>query len=651
MNIAEPANLKIEKIALGMTSKLTKSRGDHYDTRSLMRDSAGGEDRMPLTDHTDRLTHCQTRLVMSLMILFCLMITESPHVPSAFAATFYVDNACAINGDGTSTTCGPNGPWNRLNKAKHCAGMRPGDTMEIRAGRGVYREGAWEPQASCQGITIQNYPGEDAVLDGTADISGSTWTPIGSGVYQCTAGKCGTRKKFPFTAWYVLDDGIERRLNLIQSKRTCDTSLAPGEMRYTTTHQVCAHTIDGSSPAKADYFRIPMVHAGIQLTLTQVDHLTLRSHPSGQGRFRIQRFRDHGINSQTTSQAITYDGLDIGWVMDRCINQSEGGLSAANYQIVNNRIHHCGQEGIRWSQDVSPTGLVAHNEVFDIQSEPVFERCFPNCLSGFVDNGTGIRVLSHHGAVRHNRVYNIGGGKTGRSYGINLENGTPGIRVESNYIYNMNHGLTGPRNGQAILLSSTGSQSYAGVVIQNNRIHNVDVCFAFDIGDQMPTGDTVHLLNNTCNDPAEYGLDMQDGDYKTTIHIVNNIFRAVNTTPTLLINVPWRHSRGFQTPLFNSYYCPTCVQGGGDLVYWKGWSYERDGDCRSGINCIADLDPTNHYGDPNLDMSGPLPSLHIRSPRGAAYQRGGTAGTPTDYRGQPRKPSPDIGAHEWRPTQ
>lgn len=500
---------------------------------------------MPITDRPRRLTRCQTWLAISLI---GLIMIGSTRLPGAFAATFYVDNACAINGSGTSVTCGPNGPWNRLNKAKHCAGMRPGDIMEIRAGKGVYNEGAWEPQASCQGVTVQNYPGEDAVLDGTADISGSAWTHMGSGVYQCTAGRCGTPNKFPFTAWYDFGDGVERRLNLIQSKRTYDTTLAPGNMRYTTTKQICARTMDGSSPAKAAYFRIPMVHAGIQLTLTQVDYLTLRSHPSGKGRFRIQRFRDHGINSQTTSRAITYDGLDISWVMDRCINQSEGGLAAANYQIVNNHIHHCGQEGIRWSQDVSPTGLVAHNEVYDIQSEPVFEHCFPNCLSGFVDNGTGIRVLSHNGTVRHNRIHDIGGGKTGRSYGINLENGTPGIRVESNYIYNMNHGLTGPRNGQAILLSSTGSQRYAGVVIQNNRIHNVDVCFAFDIGDEMPAGDTVHLANNTCNDPSEYGLDMQDGDYKTAIHIVNNIFRAVNTTPTLLINVPWRHSRGFHPP-------------------------------------------------------------------------------------------------------
>lgn len=104
-------------------------------------------------------------------------------------------------------------------------------------------------------------------------------------------------------------------------------------------------------------------------------------------------------------------------------------------------------------------------------------------------------------------------------------------------------------------------------------------------------------------------------------------------------------------PLFNSYYCPTCTRGVGDIVYWKGWTYERSGDCRTGSNCIQDLDPTNHYGDPNLDVSGPLPSLHIRSPQGTAYQLGGSSGTPTDYRGQPRKPSPDIGAHEWRPTE
>lgn len=536
-------------------------------------------------------------------------------------------------------------------KPSYCTGMKPGDIMEIRAGTGIYREGTWEPQASCRGIIIQNYPGHDAVLDGTIDISSSTWTHRGNGVYQCTKGQCGTSKKFPFTAWYDTGDEVERRLNLIQSKRTCDTTLAPGEMRYTSNQQVYARLDNGSSPSKASFFRIPFVHSAIQLTRTQVDDLTFRSHPSGKGGLRIQRFRDHGISSKTTNRGITYERLDIGWVMDRCINQTEGGLAAANYQIVNNRIHHCGQEGIRWSQDISPTALVAQNEVFDIQTEPVFERCFPNCLPRFSDNGTAIRVVSHHGTVRHNLIHDIGGGKSGRSYGINLENGTPGVRVEGNCIYNMNHGLERPKNSQAILMSASRSQRYDGVVIQNNRIHNVDTCFAFDIGGggNLPAGDVIRVVNNTCNDPSAYGLDMQDGQFEAEIHIVNNIFRAVNTTPTLLIYVPWRRSSGFQKPVFNSYYCPTCAAKGGDIIYWKGSTYERDSDCRSGWNCVDDLDPTNHYGDPNLDVSGSPPVLHIRTPEGTAYQLGSSSGAQTDYLGQQRKSSPDIGAHEFTP--
>ncbi len=599
--------------------------------------------------------HCNrfTRLaIASLAAASGLITAVSGSLSSAHAATFYVDNACATNGNGTSPKCGLSGLWNRLHKAQPCTGMQPGDTMEIRVGEGIYREGTWEPQAGCRGIIIQNYPGHDAVLDGTVDISKSTWTHRGNGVYQCTKGRCGTSKKFPFTAWYDTGDGVERRLNLIQSHRACDTTLPPGNMRYTANRQICAHLNDGSNPAQAAFFRIPFVHSAIQLTRTEVDDLTFRSHPSGKGRLRIQRFRDHGISSKTTSRNITYERLDIGWVMDRCINQTEGGLAAANYQILKNRIHHCGQEGIRWSQDVSPTGLVAQNEVFEIQAEPVFERCFPNCLPGFSDNGTAIRVVSHHGSVRHNLIYNIGGGKSGRSYGINLENGTPGIRVVGNYIYNMNHGLPRPQNGQAILISASNSQRYDGVVIDNNRIHNVDTCFAFDIGGggSIPAGGAIRLANNTCNDPSAYGLDMQDGQFETEIHTINNIFRATETTPVLLMYVPWRRSSGFQTPVFNSYYCPTCTAKGGDIVYWKGGTYERGGDCRSGWNCIQDLDPTNHYGDPHLDVEGSPPTLHIRAPEGTAYQLGSRTGAQTDYRGRPRKPAPDIGAHEWHPT-
>ncbi len=294
--------------------------------------------------------------------------------------TFYVDNACTYNGDGTGDTCaqhpGGNGAWSSLRAAQYCAGVNPGDTIEIRRGKGMYSE-SMKPRIACSGTpgnptTIQNYPGEHVIFDGTIDIKDSAWTHKGNGVYLCTNGTCGTSKKFPFTAWYDTGSG-EKRLNLTQSKRTCDQTLRAGEMRYTTRNQVCVRLDDSSNPGHADFFRIPYLTDAISIIAYHTDYLAIRKNPKG-GSFTLQRYRDHGVSMTTVNLGIEYHGLDIGWVMDRCINQSEGGRQPAGYKITNNHIHHCGQEGIRWSQDTSPEGRVSNNLIEHIQVEPLYDN-------------------------------------------------------------------------------------------------------------------------------------------------------------------------------------------------------------------------------------------------------------------------------------
>jgi hypothetical protein len=233
------------------------------------------------------------------LVVACLVPAQ------VMAATFYVDGSCSSNGNGTGATCaassGGVGPWNSLANANKCPGMSGGDIIEIRGG--TYREAAWQPNTGCSGtsgnnVIIQNYAGEDVTLDGTRDISGSTWTSRGGGVYECTSGTCGTTYKFPFTAWYDTGSG-EQRLDLVQTNRTCDSSVPVGGMRYTTGGGVCAHLSDGSSPASTNYFRIPYTYTAIQLNNTGVDYLTFRKNPAG-GSFKIERWRDHGITTTTT---------------------------------------------------------------------------------------------------------------------------------------------------------------------------------------------------------------------------------------------------------------------------------------------------------------------------------------------------------------
>jgi hypothetical protein len=569
------------------------------------------------------------------------------------AATFYVNGSCPTNGNGRGASCaassGGAGAWSSLNAASHCSGMGPGDILEIRGG--TYNEASWQPRTGCSGysgnnVIIQNYAGEDVILDGTRDISGSTWTSRGGGVYECTSGTCGTTGKFPFTAWYDRGAG-EERLDLVQTNRTCDSSVPSGGMRYTSGGAVCAHLSDGSSPGNASYFDIPTEAAAMRFQNTGADYITLRKNPAG-GSFTIERFRDHGIEMNSNdNKGIKLDGLTLRWMMDRCINSTQDspdvGIQSAGFEFRNNDVSYCGQEGIRIDRD-SGSPVVENNTVHHIQNEPEFERCLGNCINGFTDNGTGIRAARLDNAIiRDNIVYDIGGGQFCRSYGIDLEDGITNTLIDSNQIWNMNHGCSEPNNGQAILLSQTGSKSYDGTVIQNNRIHNVDVCFSVDA--VIPGGDVIEFFNNTCSDPSDDGFQQQDGPHSGTISIVNNIFRATGTTPNLLVDV---NNGGF-TQEYNSYYCTTCSAGGGDIIDWMGSKYERDGDCTPSTNCVEDLDANSDYGDPNVDITGNPPSLKILSMSGTAYDRGSNFGSSMDFEDEPRAMSAawDIGADEF----
>jgi hypothetical protein len=293
----------------------------------------------------------------------------------AWAATRYVNGSCATNGNGSSNTCGASGPWKNIINVS-CSGFQPGDIIEIRGG--TYAVDNWNVPTGCAGtasnpVIIQNAANEAVVWEGTTDIRGSTWTSQGNGVYLCSGGTCGTSGKFPFTAWYKRGSNNEERLDLIQSNRTCDSSLPAGRMRYTTGSQVCVHLSDGSSPASAAYFRIPTSAVAVNLNAPGTDNVMFRKNPAG-GSFSIQRYRDHGIQmTALANTGITIDGLDVGWVMDRCINDSGGGVAASVHVVKNCKVHHCGQEGIDLRDTTAVGSLIENNEIYEIQRPPLFE--------------------------------------------------------------------------------------------------------------------------------------------------------------------------------------------------------------------------------------------------------------------------------------
>ncbi len=579
---------------------------------------------------------------------------------SALAATWTVNPGCSTNGNGTSASCataaGGAGAWKNLDSVVcGTGGARPGDTIELKGG--TY--GRWQFQQTCSGTSssryiVQNVAGEAVLFDGAKDIHTSTWTSVGNGVYRCTGGTCGTSQNFPFTAWYQRGNNAEQRLNLIQTDRTCDSSLPAGFMKY-AAGQVCVHLSDGSNPANATYFKIPMDYMGINLSQpgTGPHYVTFRKNPAG-GSFTIQRFLVYGIGLRADNVGITFDGLDVGWVMDRCLDSTNTvtGQTAASHVVRNCNVHHCGQEGIRIQADKG-SWIIENNNVHDIQTYPLFDLCSgvgSGCLPGFTDQGTGIRAaVSANGLIRGNVIHDSGGGNAGRFLAIDMENGCENDMIENNLIYNTHvAGASTPNYGKALVVSGQGN--FAGCTMRNNRAWNSDNCINIS-ADALVTTGPMSFENNTCAEMHGAGIEQESnvGSWTGTINFTNNLFVNTTTVPSLALVYVNGNQSGYTVPTYSSYYCPICPAGSA-LIKWKGTTYKRPGDCTPGTNCVADFNAKSAYGNPNVDENGTPPSLMLTTCAGTACDAGTSIGGFTvDYRGDARPAGAawDIGAHEF----
>jgi hypothetical protein len=577
------------------------------------------------------------------------------------AADRYVNGSCSVNGTGMAASCaasaGGVGAWNSLSAI---AAGAAGDVFHIRGGTYTNQQDYYNFPAGINGVPgnpviVQNYAGEDVILDGSADIHTSAWTSVGGGVYKCTGGQCTTSRGtlFPMAAWYKRPGQTAEEVLYLQMSGNCDSTLPAGFMRYGPSGPVCAHLSDGSNPAAAQYFRVNMYNTGMILNNYKSHDITFRRNPAG-GSFKIQRFVQYGITLQSGRNTnITVDGLDIGYVMDRCINAdyyaSNDGtniMANNNYHFLNNKLHHCGQEGIHDSDDSGPDGRIQGNEIHHIQAPPWFERCDPisggnGCnVSGFSDQCSSIRLTSGKNyTVSGNYFHDNCGGMNGRGYDYNLEEWFYDVTIENNVSWNMAAGH--PTNGRttiAMMMESVRAGPFQNVTIRNNRFFQTDHCFSINIG--QSGSQAINFLNNTCVDfRQEATIPGGDtGDASGSVNFINNIFAAINTSPPLVLLANVSNNTGFQTPLNNVIYCPTCPL----LVNWKNVTYNSGN--------LNGLGRGNVYGNPALSVTGSPPSLKLLNGSGPAYQNGAVL-TPNfpDFEGQPRPTSGawDIGADQF----
>jgi hypothetical protein len=575
-----------------------------------------------------------------------------------FAADYFVNGLCSMNGNGIANGCasvdGGVGAWNSLSAISAGAA---GDVIHIRGGTYNNQQDYYNFPSGRNGVPgnpliVQNYADENVIIDGTADIHGSTWRAVGGGVYQCSGGTCTTNKPglFPIAAWYKRTaQSTEEVLNLKMSGN-CDASLPAGYMRYGMSGPVCVHLSDGSNPASAQYVRIPFYNSGILLNNYKTHDVVFRKNPAG-GSFAIKRFVQYGVVLQAGKNSnITLDGLELAYVMDRCVdadyyasNDGTNIMANNNYRFLNNNIHHCGQEGIHASDDSGPDGRIQGNEIHHIQAPPWIERCDvavggEGCgVDGLKDQCSAIRLTSGKNyTVSGNYFHDNCGGLNGRGYDFNLEEWFYDTVIENNISYNMAPGVVSSgRTTVSMMMESQRAGPFQNITVRNNRFSLSDHCFTLNVGISGPQ--TVNYFNNSCVDfrveAVRPGYDL--GVTSGSINFVNNIFSAINTLPSNMLSADTTKNTGFQSPHHNAFYCPSCSQ----IASWKNSSYTSTN--------IGTLGTGNLYGDPRL--SAP-PILRLLIAAGSAYQHG-VALSPAfpDFEGQARPTSGvwDIGADRY----
>ncbi len=652
----------------------------------------------------------------NLYLTVVLVIVAVAASASAAPVTRYADFNCGFNGDGTANQCatatGQPGAWNNENAVAACTGFDPAGGNKLQWRAGVHRitnklalsTNCSGPDKAHQNI-IEPVAGADVTLTGARRINLAV-TPFvhrGNNEYECLTAcswdGSSTINTFPMTAFYQRSDATacsvdtdcgtnddrctsgkcEEHLFLWQERSSrgqaggtqnysCGTGqIGPGEMILDQGPAVmCVKLSDSSDPNNLVFFEHAKAFSVINFHVNGVDYIWLRSNPAG-GHLTHRDSVNKLLTHKPSTKGLTIGGpgpeygITAAWAQDRCIDGTGSDVTDTvdGHTIQWNLVHHCGQEGIRETDNRASGMLIANNKVWKIQGPDDFSRCSPpgsfQCLGGFSDGGSGIRVWdSHAGVVRDNEIFQMGGGKGNTHNAINVEGGGRNYLIENNYIHDNwslpNPGANQNVDGHGFAFSGKNctlpcDETYEGLTIRNNRIRNVGACFYWQGAAGLGGIGTLtnEIYNNTCTEFTAWGIHSFSGSWTSPWNFRNNIFSTTIRTPHGIIRTV-SGMTGMVTPTFNSYFCPTC-QVGQPLISYLGSTYDQDSRCTAGVDCVQDLDANSDYGDPNINGLG-----QILSASGFAYNKGSnTICPPFDYDGtaRPQDTLCDNGADEF----
>ena len=168
-------------------------------------------------------------------------------VPPAHAATYYVDNSCANNGNGTAPTCaassGGAGPFNSIANAQSAVtGNQSGNSLLLKAGD-TFREQYVIPAYGTSGnpFTIGAYgTGTAPIINGANLVT--SWSATNTGSYYAPE---PSTSALGVGSLQVFEDGTR-----LTQETAGVSSLAPGQWYLDTSNgQISVYTITGDNPS------------------------------------------------------------------------------------------------------------------------------------------------------------------------------------------------------------------------------------------------------------------------------------------------------------------------------------------------------------------------------------------------------------------
>jgi len=549
-----------------------------------------------------------------LLLILAIILWSS----QAWATTYYIDPTCSSTGDGTTTTCGTNGPFRKWAEVSWAAG----NTYSQKGGTTAFEMitvGASGTAGNV--ITINSYGTGKAKLNGGITLDHGSWTandPV-PGVYSH-----GLSSSYNYPK---LEDGV-----FLKEAKSSSCTNGNYARPYTAGGNKIYYKPTSGTPADHTFEEIRY----IGINLVNNNYITIKN-------FSFEKFvscisgydfkNDHSLinnNITITNNEFYNSALGIGL--------GNYGSSSSNNSIINNTFDYiqnsielfsyggCDQGnslGNNSSAEIAHNTITHCSQVYTPSGPAVYDWAEVNTLLEDKE-GIGVQDLANS-SIHNNNIY-------GACRGIFLftcnRKETFNNNIYNNYIKT-------DRSCIVLFPDTTGIPG-AKSMYNNNVYYNILIGGLYDLNSasivlkntKTPSTNYNNIFNNTII-PNGSGVSLwPSSDY---FKIKNNIFYQTKNYP--IVQSGNSSHIVYDYNLYNTYANGLYVNGKAyTLTQWKALGENYDAHSPA----LADPLFTNAAG-----------GMYALTPSSPAKWAGVNVGLTIDHAGNPAHDPPSIGAYEF----